>query len=246
MRSGRSRTASTRVSAVPRGVLHARGDREGRHRHPAQYVPAPEAPTDEHRFAVITGRTLYHLHTRTKTGRSRPLNRAAPQPWVELSVGDARRLGIAEGDLTRMESPRGAVEVRRGSGRAVTGVVFVPFHYGYWDSGSPDGPDGPPRAANELTITEWDPVSKQPLLKVAAARAIKVANRAGPSAAPSTAASAPAARRRPGDHRRAGRGHHADHRYHPASQPARCRAHPWRAPPARAGKARRPVVIAGV
>jgi hypothetical protein len=124
--------------------------------------------------------------------------------------------------------------------------VFVPFHYGYWDSGSPDGPDGPPRAANELTITEWDPVSKQPLLKVAAARAIKVANRAGPSAAPSTAASAPAARRRPGDHRRAGRGHHADHRYHPASQPARCRAHPWRAPPARAGKARRPVVIAGV
>jgi hypothetical protein len=245
MRSGRSRTASTRVSAVPRGVLHARGDREGRHRHPAQYVPAPEAPTDEHRFAVITGRTLYHLHPH----QDRPVPAAEPGRATAVggtlggrrpTPGHRRRRPDADGVAARRR--RGAARI--GQGR--DGVVFVPFHYGYWDSGSPDGPDGPPRAANELTITEWDPVSKQPLLKVAAARAIKVANRAGPSAAPSTAASAPAARRRPGDHRRAGRGHHADHRYHPASQPARCRAHPWRAPPARAGKARRPVVIAGV
>jgi len=44
------------------------------------------------------------------------------------------------------------------------GVVFVPFHYGYWDR-----PDAQPhRAANELTMTAWDPVSKQPLFKVAA------------------------------------------------------------------------------
>jgi anaerobic selenocysteine-containing dehydrogenase len=158
----------------------------------ADYVPAPEVPTDEHPFAVITGRTVYHFHTRTKTGRSRQLNRAAPHPWVELSVGDARRLGIAEGDLTRVESPRGAVEVPARIGRGRDGVVFVPFHYGYWDNGSPDGPDGHPRAANELTITEWDPVSKQPLLKVTAARVIKVANGAKPSAAPTIAASAPA------------------------------------------------------
>jgi hypothetical protein len=48
--------------------------------------------------------------------------------------------------------------------------VFVPFHYGYWDLGDEPGPDGrPPRAANELTQSAWDPVSKQPLFKVAAA-----------------------------------------------------------------------------
>jgi ferredoxin-nitrate reductase len=51
------------------------------------------------------------------------------------------------------------------------GTVFVPFHYGYWDRDAP-GPDGaPPRAANELTITAWDAVSKQPLFKVAAVHA---------------------------------------------------------------------------
>jgi hypothetical protein len=44
-------------------------------------------------------------------------------------------------------------------------VVFVPFHYGYWDDG-----DGRPRAANELTITAWDPVSKQPVFKTGAVR----------------------------------------------------------------------------
>jgi hypothetical protein len=46
------------------------------------------------------------------------------------------------------------------------GVVFVPFHYGYWDAPGADHD----RAANELTITAWDPASKQPLLKVGKAR----------------------------------------------------------------------------
>jgi anaerobic selenocysteine-containing dehydrogenase len=46
------------------------------------------------------------------------------------------------------------------------GVVFVPFHYGYWDTDHPHRPaDDDGRAANELTPTTWDPVSKQPLFK---------------------------------------------------------------------------------
>jgi predicted molibdopterin-dependent oxidoreductase YjgC len=45
--------------------------------------------------------------------------------------------------------------------------VFVPFHYGYWD-------DEGKTAANELTITRWDPVSKQPIYKTAAVRIEKV------------------------------------------------------------------------
>jgi anaerobic selenocysteine-containing dehydrogenase len=84
--------------------------------------------------------------------------------WVELSRADAEPLGIADGDEVRVRSPRGAIE---GSARLTgvrRGVVFVPFHYGYWDV---DG-DRPARAANELTITAWDPVSKQPMFKLAA------------------------------------------------------------------------------
>jgi hypothetical protein len=55
---------------------------------------------------------------------------------------------------------------------------FIPFHYGYWDLGAA-GPQRAGRAANELTFTAWDPVSKQPLFKSGAVRAEKVANASG-------------------------------------------------------------------
>jgi hypothetical protein len=48
----------------------------------------------------------------------------------------------------------------------------VPFHYGDWDQ------NGKKRAANELTITGWDPVSKQPHFKYAAARLRKLGGNA--------------------------------------------------------------------
>jgi hypothetical protein len=63
----------------------------------------------------------------------------------------------------------------------------VPFHFGYWDHGGDQD-----RAANELTITEWDPVSKQPLFKVGACQVTKVADAGGqPAPAPTTTASRP-------------------------------------------------------
>jgi hypothetical protein len=71
-------------------------------------------------------------------------------------------------------------------------VVFLPFHYGYWDTD--DGQASADRAANELTVTDWDPVSKQPIFKTAAAAVRRLAEAAGtPSAAPTTTASAPVA-----------------------------------------------------
>ena len=57
-----------------------------------------------------------------------------------------------------------------------------------------DAPDGRPTAANELTITDWDPVSKQPLVKLAAVRVTKAGDADGrPAAAPTTTASDPVA-----------------------------------------------------
>ena len=59
------------------------------------------------------------------------------------------------------------------------GVVFVPFHYGYWDAAEVAKPDDHHRAANELTATTWDPVSRQPHYKVAAVRVRKLAGAGG-------------------------------------------------------------------
>jgi anaerobic selenocysteine-containing dehydrogenase len=157
-------------------------------------VPPNEPPSDDYPLLFTTGRTAYHFHTRTKTGRARELNAAAPDVWVELSPADAERMDIAEGDLVRVESPRGHLEARARVSGIREGVVFAPFHYGYWDE--PDGaePNGRPRAANELTITAWDPVSKQPLFKVAAVRVAKLADGDGtPAPAPTTTAYEPVA-----------------------------------------------------
>ncbi|MEU9499425.1 nitrate reductase [Streptomyces sp. NPDC048196] len=141
----------------------------------AHYLP-PHEPVDErYPLQLTTGRTVHHWHTRTKTARSPQLQDAAPEMWVELHPEDAARAGIAEGDLVRVASRRGdlvAPALLRGPR---PGVVFAPFHYGYFDQADPDRHN---RAANELTRTEWDPVSKQPVYKVTAVRIVKVADAA--------------------------------------------------------------------
>jgi anaerobic selenocysteine-containing dehydrogenase len=136
----------------------------------AHHTEPHEKTTPDRPFLLTTGRRVYHFHTRTKTGRAKELQEAAPEPWVELNAEDAQRLRISDGDLVNVESARAAIEVPARITGIRRGVVFVPFHYGYWDTDNPSGPDGRARAANELTITEWDPVSKQPLFKVAAVR----------------------------------------------------------------------------
>jgi anaerobic selenocysteine-containing dehydrogenase len=158
----------------------------------AEYLPPHEPPSEEYPFSLTTGRTLYHLHTRTKTGRAPQLHDAAPEVWVEVSTEDAEAHGWSEGDLLRMATPRGTVEARARISGVRAGVLFLPFHYGYWDRGhASSGPDGSPTAANELTPTDWDPASKQPIYKTAAARAERVAKGDRPSAAPTTTASRP-------------------------------------------------------
>jgi anaerobic selenocysteine-containing dehydrogenase len=110
-----------------------------------------------------------------------------------MSPVDADALGIEEGDLVLVESPRGRLQLRARRSGIRTGVVFAPFHYGYWDERGDGGdPDSPTRAANELTITDWDPVSKQPVLKVAAVRVRRLDAGDRRSTAPTTTASAPA------------------------------------------------------
>jgi ferredoxin-nitrate reductase len=157
--------------------------------HAAEYEPFAEGPDEQYPLLLTTGRTVYHFHTRTKTGRTPQLQAAAPDVWVELSSADARALELGEDDLVAVESRRGEIHARVRVSDIRAGLVFVPFHYGSWD-----GVDGAARAANELTRTSWDPVSKQPQFKIAAVRLRKIGD-SPEEAAPTTpaiSASAPA------------------------------------------------------
>lgn len=157
----------------------------------AKYLPAHELPSGDFPLQLITGRTLYHFHTRTKTGRAPELQSAAPEVWVEVSTADAGTHGVSEGDIVDITTPRGTVRAQARVSGIRRGVVFLPFHYGYWDTADGKEPAGHGRAANELTITDWDAASKQPVFKTAAARLVRVGPGDGPAPAPAVTASAP-------------------------------------------------------
>ncbi len=128
----------------------------------AEYVPPPEEPDEDYPFLLTTGRVTHHFHTRTKTGRSPALQAAAPEAFVEIADVDAVQLGIEEGDAVEVVSRRGRVVVPARLTGVEPGVVFMPWHYG------DDSTSDTPTAANRLTITGWDLVSKQPHFKYAA------------------------------------------------------------------------------
>jgi len=159
LRTGAMRTPEQYKANDPKGraFLHA-----------ADYQPPHEVPDADNPLLLTTGRVVYHFHTRTKTGRSPELNEAAPDVFVQINEDDAASLGLIEGDLARIVSRRGEVEAPVRIGEILPGHAFIPFHYGYWDD------DSKARAANELTISTWDPVSKQPHFKQAAVKIIKI------------------------------------------------------------------------
>jgi len=174
--TGAPRTEQERRAEQPRARAFLLG---------AETVPMIEAPDASFPLTLTTGRTVYHFHTRTKTGRAPQLDAAAPQVWVELSSADARSLGVDEGDLVRVVSRRGVLEGTARISGIRPGTVFVPFHYGTRSG------EAPSRAANELTRTCWDPVSKQPMFKVAAVYVERLGESKG-APAPSIGGSAPA------------------------------------------------------
>ena len=124
------------------------------------YEPPPESPDDAYPFWLCTGRVLEHWHSGTMTMRIPPLRRAMPQAYVEMHRDDARRLGVQDGQLVRVESRRGSVDLPvwiDGRGQPTQGSLFVPFF------------DERLRI-NEVTLEAHDPFSKQPDYKKCAVR----------------------------------------------------------------------------
>jgi anaerobic selenocysteine-containing dehydrogenase len=133
---------------------------------PAEHQPPLETTDSEFPLIAISGRQVYHWHTRTKTGRAPDLNDAAPGVFVSINAQDARERGITDGDMLRVVSRRGFVVAPAKVDTVVgPGVVFVPFHYGEL---------GADHSANNLMAKAWDPVSKQPVQKFAAVRIERV------------------------------------------------------------------------
>lgn len=128
------------------------------------YEPAAEEPSEEYPFWLCTGRVVEHWHTGSMTRRVSVLHQAMPHSYVELSPDDATEMGIQHGEIVRLVSPRGSLELPASidqRGRPVNGHVFVPF----FDESM---------LINELTLDAFCPISKEPDYKKCAVRVEKI------------------------------------------------------------------------
>jgi ferredoxin-nitrate reductase len=115
----------------------------------ADYIPALEETNDEYPLQLSTGRQTHQFHTRTKTGRSKDLNRGSGDAFAEISKADAEELDVKDGETVLIKSRRGSLQIPLSIGKIAKGQIFIPFHYGYFDMN-----DARSRAANELTQGE--------------------------------------------------------------------------------------------
>jgi formate dehydrogenase alpha subunit len=131
--------------------------------HAIDYIPPAESADDEYPMYLTTGRLLYQYHTGTMTMKSDGLNEIAPECFVEISSQDARKYDMQNGASVDIESRRGTIRaVVKVSQKAVSGTVFIPFHYAA-------------AAANRLTNAALDPISGIPEYKVCAVKLSKAA-----------------------------------------------------------------------
>ena len=119
--------------------------------------PPVESLSEEYPLRLTTGRRLDSYNTGVQSGGYRSPNRVGET--IDISPDDAGSFGVAEGDIVRVASPRGAVEapVRIDPGLRA-GLVFMSFHF-------PDDVD-----VNQLTIDATDPKSGTAEFKATAVR----------------------------------------------------------------------------
>ena len=129
---------------------------------PTEHEPPVERLTEDFPIRLTTGRRLDSFNTGVQTGGySSPLRRGET---LDIAPEDGERLGIADGELARAVSRRGAVDVPvRYDETLRPGLAFMTLHF------------QDEVATNLLTIDATDPKSGTAEFKAAAIRIEKVA-----------------------------------------------------------------------
>ena len=116
---------------------------------------------------LLTGRLRDQWHGMSRTGTVSRLFAHAEEPRLSMNPADLRVRGLVDGDLARLKSARAELRVRvRADEELRPAQVYLPMHWGgrYLRGGG----------VNALTVSRFDPVSKQPELKHAAVQVEKL------------------------------------------------------------------------
>ena len=125
---------------------------------PTEFTEPDELPDADFPLVLTTGRQLEHWHTGAMTRRAAVLDEIEPEAVAAFAPQQLAEMEIAAGDLVRIITRRGAIELKaRADGAVPTGMVFVPFCYSE-------------AAANTLTNPKLDAIGKIPEFKFCAAR----------------------------------------------------------------------------
>jgi assimilatory nitrate reductase catalytic subunit len=120
--------------------------------------PLPESTDGQYPLLLLTGRgSSSQWHTQTRTKRSSILRQLAPSElYVEISPIDANELGLSPEQMVTVTSRRASVRARAFITNTVRpGQVFMPMHY---------------ETMNRLTLSSFDPHSRQPAYKACAVK----------------------------------------------------------------------------
>jgi len=123
----------------------------------AKVTNPDEMPDTEYPMILTTGRQLEHWHTGAMTRTASNLDAIESEASVSLSPNDMINKNIRRGDLIKVSTRRGTVNIRVREDRSIPdGVLFIPFCY-------------KEAAANLLTNPALDPYGKIPEFKYCAA-----------------------------------------------------------------------------
>src|SRR5471032_997373 len=131
----------------------------------AKLTPPNETPDYDYPFILTTGRLHEKANTGAMTRRASVLDALEPSAVASVSRGTLEKLGIKPGDMLRVATRRGEVELASRQDDAIPdGVIFIPFAY-------------VEAAANLLTNPALDPFGKIPEFKFCAAKVEKAGAR---------------------------------------------------------------------
>ena len=125
---------------------------------PVEYSPEAQATINDYPFTLITGTTLYHFGTGTRSSKAWRLKRHYPQAFVEIGKSDAAMLSISDNDKVKVVSPTGEVTTTvKITDTLPEGMLFMPITF-------------PETPVNNLFGIVLDPQSKTPSLKSCSVR----------------------------------------------------------------------------
>lgn len=135
--------------------------------HMNDHMDPAEVTDAEYPLFLITGLVNEQFHSRTRTGKIEVLNRAVPEPFIEIHPDDAKKNKVKDGDMVKVSSRRGNATVRVTiTDSIIKGAVFIPYHFGYLA--------GEDKTVNNLTNRSFDEAAKQPEYKACAVKVEKI------------------------------------------------------------------------